>query len=207
MLKLPPPFWALAYTLIAIGASYLMGWPRVTGLPLVWLGVVLVVLGIGLSVTAAMLFRRDGTEINPTSPANRKLVTSGPFRLTRNPMYLGLVLVTLGIALGWPVAGVPCSNRHLRHRKLGAYSVRGGENASPVWCVVRRLRQQDPAVDLNGVRSRAGSRRERAAFLERAGRPVERPHAGPTNRGPQYRLNFGTANHATGRRANGQDAP
>jgi hypothetical protein len=92
MLKLPPPFWALAYTLIAIGASYLMRWPRVTGLPLVWLGVVLVVLGIGLSVTAAMLFRREGTEINPTSPTNRKLVTSGPFGLTRNPMYLGLVL-------------------------------------------------------------------------------------------------------------------
>jgi hypothetical protein len=72
MVKLPPPFWALAYTLIAIGASYLMGWPRVPGLPLVWPGVVLIVLGIGLSVTAAMLFRREGTEINPTSPANRK---------------------------------------------------------------------------------------------------------------------------------------
>ena len=110
MLKLPPPFWALAYTLIAVGASYLMGWPRVKGLPLVWLGVVLVVLGIGLSVTAAMLFRREGTEINPTSPTNRKLVTSGPFRLTRNPMYLGLVLVTLGIALwvgAWPMFLAP----------------------------------------------------------------------------------------------------
>jgi protein-S-isoprenylcysteine O-methyltransferase Ste14 len=99
MLKLPPPFWALAFILIAVGASYLMGWPRVPGLPLVWPGVVLIALGIGLSMTAAMLFRREGTEINPTSPANQKLVTSGPFRLTRNPMYLGLVLVTLGIAL------------------------------------------------------------------------------------------------------------
>jgi protein-S-isoprenylcysteine O-methyltransferase Ste14 len=72
--------------------------------------VVLVVLGIGLSVTAAMLFRRDGTEINPTSPTNRKLVTSGPFRPTRNPMYLGLVLVTLGIALwvgAWPMFLAP----------------------------------------------------------------------------------------------------
>ena len=57
-----------------------------------------------------MQFRREGTEINPTSPANRKLVTSGPFRLTRNPMYLGLVLVTLGIALwvgAWPVLLAP----------------------------------------------------------------------------------------------------
>jgi protein-S-isoprenylcysteine O-methyltransferase Ste14 len=71
---------------------------------------VLIVLGIGLSVTAAMLFRHEGTEINPTSTANRKLVTSGPFRLTRNPMYLGLVLVTLGIALwigAWPMFFAP----------------------------------------------------------------------------------------------------
>ncbi len=98
MLKLPPPIWALAYVLIAAALSYLAGWPRVSGLPLVPLGVVLTVLGIALSVTAALLFRREGTEINPTSAANRKLVTSGPFRFTRNPMYLGLVIVTLGIA-------------------------------------------------------------------------------------------------------------
>ena len=57
-----------------------------------------------------MLFRREGTEINPTSQTNRKLVTSGPFVLTRNPMYLGLALVTLGIALwvgAWPMFLAP----------------------------------------------------------------------------------------------------
>jgi protein-S-isoprenylcysteine O-methyltransferase Ste14 len=110
MLNLPPPAWALVFTLIAVLASYLMEWPRVPGLPLVWPGVVLIVLGIGLAITAAMLFRREGTEINPTSPANRKLVTSGPFTLTRNPMYLGLVLVTLGVALSigaWPMLLAP----------------------------------------------------------------------------------------------------
>jgi protein-S-isoprenylcysteine O-methyltransferase Ste14 len=78
MLKLTPPFWALAYTLIAVAASYLKGWQRVPGLPLAWPGAILIVLGIGLSVTAAMLFRREGTEIKSTSPANRKLVTPGP---------------------------------------------------------------------------------------------------------------------------------
>jgi protein-S-isoprenylcysteine O-methyltransferase Ste14 len=104
MLKLPPPVWALAYTLIGVGA-YLIGWPsRVCRLSNP--ASCSFVLGIGLSVTAAMLFRREGTEINPTSTANRKLVTSGPFNLTRNPMYLGLVLVTLGIAFwvgAWPM--------------------------------------------------------------------------------------------------------
>jgi hypothetical protein len=68
MVKLPPPFWALAYTLIAIGASF-FGDGRESSLPLIWPGVVLIVLGIGLSITATMLFRREGTEINPTSPA------------------------------------------------------------------------------------------------------------------------------------------
>ena len=57
-----------------------------------------------------MLFRREGTEINPTSPANRRLVTFGPFRLSRNPMYLGLVLTTLGVAFwvgAWPMFLAP----------------------------------------------------------------------------------------------------
>jgi protein-S-isoprenylcysteine O-methyltransferase Ste14 len=69
-----------------------------------------IVLGIALTVAAAALFRREGTELNPTSTTNRKLVTSGPYRFTRNPMYLGLVIVTLGIAFwvgAWPMFLAP----------------------------------------------------------------------------------------------------
>jgi protein-S-isoprenylcysteine O-methyltransferase Ste14 len=96
--------------LIGAGASYLAGWPRFPGLPLIWLGVALIVLGIALAGASVMLFRREGTEVNPTSPTNRKLVTSGPFRVTRNPMYLGLIIVTVGVAFGvgaWPMFLVP----------------------------------------------------------------------------------------------------
>src|SRR5580658_276692 len=90
--------------------SGLTGWPRVPGLPLVPVAVALIVLGLALPVTAVVLFRREGTEINPTSAANRRLVTSGPFRFTRNPMYLGFVIVTLGIAFwvgAWPMFLAP----------------------------------------------------------------------------------------------------
>jgi protein-S-isoprenylcysteine O-methyltransferase Ste14 len=59
----------------------------------------LVVLAFIPPVWAFVLFRREDTEINPTSPTNRKLVTRGPYQLTRNPMYLGLAALCLGIAV------------------------------------------------------------------------------------------------------------
>jgi protein-S-isoprenylcysteine O-methyltransferase Ste14 len=106
MLNLPPPIWALTYVLIAVAVGYAGGWPRVPGLPIVPLAIVLIGVGISLAITAAMLFRREGTELNSTSTSNQKLITSGPFRFTRNPMYLGLVLLALGIAFWvgvWPM--------------------------------------------------------------------------------------------------------
>jgi protein-S-isoprenylcysteine O-methyltransferase Ste14 len=110
MLKLPPPIWALLFVLVCAGVSWTLGWPGLPGLPLPLLGLALVVLGAVPPVWAVMLFRREGTEINPTSPANAKLVTGGPYRFTRNPMYLGLVVITLGIAVwvgAWPMFAAP----------------------------------------------------------------------------------------------------
>ena len=43
-------------------------------------------------------FAAEGTDILPASPTNKKLVTRGPFRYTRNPMYSGLVMMALGFA-------------------------------------------------------------------------------------------------------------
>jgi len=110
MLKLPPPIWVLVYVLIAAAISWLLGWPRVAPLPLAPLGIALFVVAWILPVWAIVLFRREGTEVNPTSFSNRKLVTTGPYRFTRNPMYLGLVIVTLGIAIwvgAWPMFIAP----------------------------------------------------------------------------------------------------
>jgi protein-S-isoprenylcysteine O-methyltransferase Ste14 len=110
MLKLLPLIWALAYLLITAAASYLLGRPLLPGLPVVWLSIVLMMVGIALAAAAVMLFRREHTESNPTSAANRKLATTGPFRLTRNPMYLGLVMVTLSVAFwagAWPMFAPP----------------------------------------------------------------------------------------------------
>jgi protein-S-isoprenylcysteine O-methyltransferase Ste14 len=91
MLKLHPPIWTLIYIVLCSALSWSLGWPTVPGLPLPLLGIVLVALAFVPPVWAFILFRREDTEINPTSPANRKLVPRDPYQFTRNPMYLGLV--------------------------------------------------------------------------------------------------------------------
>ena len=98
MLKLPPPIWALIYLVIAGIVSWLYPWRAMIDLRVLWLGILLVICGFALAFSAATLFRRKGTEINPTSETNKLLVIRGPFRFTRNPMYLGLVIFALGIA-------------------------------------------------------------------------------------------------------------
>jgi protein-S-isoprenylcysteine O-methyltransferase Ste14 len=99
MVKLPPPIWALIYLFIAGAISWWLGWPTMPGLPLPTLGIALATIPWILPVWAIIIFRRAGTETSPTSAVNRELVTEGPYRFTRNPMYLGLVVVTVGIAI------------------------------------------------------------------------------------------------------------
>ena len=62
------------------------------------LGGVLIVLWVILSVTAIREFRRAGTHVIPTRPATT-VVDTGPYRFTRNPMYLGLTLLYLAVTL------------------------------------------------------------------------------------------------------------
>ena len=63
------------------------------------LAILLTVVGVLLATWGRSTFAAAGTEIMPASATNKRLVTNGPFGFTRNPMYLGLVLASLGIAL------------------------------------------------------------------------------------------------------------
>ncbi|MEM8547175.1 MAG: isoprenylcysteine carboxylmethyltransferase family protein [Pseudomonadota bacterium] len=54
--------------------------------------------GVAVAVAGVLEFRRHRTTVNPIQLDKASaLVTSGIFRLTRNPMYLGLLLVLLGV--------------------------------------------------------------------------------------------------------------
>ena len=96
-MPIQPPLAAVAYLVMAWGLQYGLATPRLV--PPAWGGAGLVLLGAGvvLYVWAIVLFRRAGTPYQTGAPS--VLVESGPYRLSRNPMYLGLTAILLGIGL------------------------------------------------------------------------------------------------------------
>jgi len=93
-----PPVWLLI-GLIAI-FTLNESWPvlRFTSLAGQLAGGLMILVGLVLLVMANGLFVRAGTNVIPFREVS-SLVTSGVYRYTRNPMYLGMALVLLGCAV------------------------------------------------------------------------------------------------------------
>ncbi|HEX5611455.1 MAG TPA: isoprenylcysteine carboxylmethyltransferase family protein [Burkholderiales bacterium] len=96
--KIPPPLVAF---IIGLGMWYLADFAPVflpTGVRLS-LALLIAALGAGISIAGMVSFRKARTTVNPLKPqAATSLVTTGIYAVTRNPMYLGMVLVLIGWA-------------------------------------------------------------------------------------------------------------
>jgi protein-S-isoprenylcysteine O-methyltransferase Ste14 len=67
----------------------------------------LILAGLVIALAGVVSFRRAGTTVNPLQPAaTSRLVVSGVYRRTRNPMYVGMLLVLVGwaVLLAHPLA-------------------------------------------------------------------------------------------------------
>jgi protein-S-isoprenylcysteine O-methyltransferase Ste14 len=105
--RVPPPLVAAICALLMwLGAAQ---WPAVEA-PLSWRlvgSLVLSVIGAGICLAGVICFHQAKTTVNPLKPASASvLVTSGIYRVTRNPMYLGfaLVLAAWAVFLASPFA-------------------------------------------------------------------------------------------------------
>lgn len=109
--KVPPPAVTAAAAAIMWGISR---WAPQLAMPWgVRLGLAVAILLVGLAIGAAgvLSFRRARTTLDPTRPqAASSLVRTGIYRVTRNPMYVGLLFVlgawAVFLSSAWALLGV-----------------------------------------------------------------------------------------------------
>jgi protein-S-isoprenylcysteine O-methyltransferase Ste14 len=99
MLKAPPPLWAIALLTAFYFLSDLPFFATLPSLQNTIVGLALTATGIALPVIAIAQFRAANTQVMPTSETNNQLIITGLYHLTRNPMYVGVILASCGVAL------------------------------------------------------------------------------------------------------------
>ncbi len=108
----PPPLIYLGFLLLGWGLAVLGATPEASETGFGWLAasfglempvrrglaLVLIVGGLLLDGMAAGLFRRRGTAVEPWKPST-VLINEGPYRFSRNPIYLGFAVTYIGLAV------------------------------------------------------------------------------------------------------------
>jgi protein-S-isoprenylcysteine O-methyltransferase Ste14 len=109
-IKIPP----LAVAVTIAAAMWVISWLapllQVPSAPRFIAAAAILLIGVGLSAGGILAFRRARTTVNPTKPEQASfLVSSGVYRITRNPMYVGVSLILLAWAIflssAWALLG------------------------------------------------------------------------------------------------------
>ena len=86
------------FFILMIGSHFLMPIRKMVHLPYNYLGVIIIFFGISLNIWAITALRNNNTPVkfneDPTS-----LVIRGPYQISRNPLYLGGLIVMVGLAI------------------------------------------------------------------------------------------------------------
>ncbi len=104
----PPPLIYLGALGIGLGLDAAIGTGSLPSTVTLPVGTAAIIAGAGLLGSFVQAFQRARTPIDPYTPS-QAIVTDGPYRLTRNPAYLGMTLTYAGIAIvaNAPLALVP----------------------------------------------------------------------------------------------------
>ena len=96
----PPLAWGLA-VIAGLALNWLVPLPFLPAdLPAGWLGAMVIVLALALFAWAIVTITRAGSNV-PTNRPTTTIVESGPYRFTRNPVYLGMFLGLTGLAIAF----------------------------------------------------------------------------------------------------------
>ena len=95
--KLLPPNFLLIYLLLEIILYFVFPLWFIP-IPYRIVGILFIILGVVLNLWADNLFKKGKTTVKPDKIPTR-LITNGSFRISRHPMYLGFVLLLLGVSI------------------------------------------------------------------------------------------------------------
>ena len=102
--KLPPPLVALIFGFLINYTKNIF--PKIEIKNQIIFGSFIIINGLIIILSAIILFKKYQTTISPLNPSNAtKLITNGIYKFSRNPMYLGLLLVLLGISIIFNLTG------------------------------------------------------------------------------------------------------
>jgi protein-S-isoprenylcysteine O-methyltransferase Ste14 len=96
--KIKPPAYLLTGIVLVVIFQFTL--PVMTLIPTPWtlIGIIPLVFGVVINVNADHLFHEVDTAVDPFDRPST-LVICGPYRFTRNPMYLGFTLVLFGVSI------------------------------------------------------------------------------------------------------------
>ena len=96
--KIPPPLITLAFGFLINYTKNIF--PKIEISNEIIFGSAMIIIGFIIILSAINLFKKYQTTITPLNPSNAtKLITGGIYKFSRNPMYLGLLLVLSGISI------------------------------------------------------------------------------------------------------------
>ena len=96
--KALPPVYLLLSIVGMVALHFLLPVAKVVAFPWNILGAIPLALGIALNLIADRAFKKVETTVKPFEQST-VLVTTGVYRIGRHPMYLGMVLILLGLAV------------------------------------------------------------------------------------------------------------
>jgi protein-S-isoprenylcysteine O-methyltransferase Ste14 len=93
--KVQPPTYFFLSLIISVILHYTLPLNRIIEYPVTLIGFLLFVIGAALNIWADQLFKKEKTTVKPLEKPST-FIQKGPFKISRNPMYLGMTLLLAG---------------------------------------------------------------------------------------------------------------
>ena len=96
--RIIPPVYLLGAIVLMLMCNFLLPVRQLIARPNRWGGPLLCIVGLSLGVWTVFKFRTHGTTLRP-GEVSSQLMTDGPYQFSRNPIYISMVLLLIGLAI------------------------------------------------------------------------------------------------------------